>query len=171
MPRNVNLSSKRNLNSYFSISQQQKMLKFFKENKSLELKEVLLALEKNISIPGSIFLKQLGCLECICKFLKEHHKLSNIEIAKLTNRSSKSIWQAISQARRKYPKNLIVKKDSIMIPIKILENKKLSILENIVYYLKNKNLSYHEIAELLARDDRTIWTVYQKAIKKLNKNK
>ncbi|MCD4699294.1 MAG: hypothetical protein K8R91_01820 [Phycisphaerae bacterium] len=130
---------------------------------------MLLALEKNISIPVSAFTKQLGSLETICKFLKEHHKLSNNEIAKLTNRTPKSVWQAIHQANKKNSKPLNIQNDSIQIPIKILKNKKLSILENIVHYLKNKKLTYHKIAQLLDRDDRTIWTVYQKSIKKLNK--
>ena len=43
----------------------------------------------------------------------------------------------------------------------------LSILESIVRYLKETgSLSYHNIAILLKRDDRTIWTVYKRALKK-----
>jgi len=40
----------------------------------------------------------------------------------------------------------------------------LSVLEVMVEYLKEKEgLSYHEIASLTNRDDRTIWTVYHRA--------
>jgi IS30 family transposase len=53
------------------------------------------------------------------------------------------------------------------IPLKLFSNRKLGVLEVIVKYLKeNQNLPYNEIASLLNRDDRTIWTSYNKAIKK-----
>jgi len=60
------------------------------------------------------------------------------------------------------------KKESInRIPITIFSNKKFGVLEALVKYLKEStDLSYHEIAEILHRDDRTIWTTYKKACKK-----
>lgn len=49
----------------------------------------------------------------------------------------------------------------------IFRDRKLSVLEVLVEYLKDKKeLSYHEIAVLLNRDDRTIWTVYNRVKKK-----
>ena len=52
----------------------------------------------------------------------------------------------------------------LMIPNYILQDRTLSILEAIVEYLFNiKRLSYHEIAVLINRDDRTIWTCYHRA--------
>ena len=40
-------------------------------------------------------------------------------------------------------------------------------MESVVYYMKNiLEMSYHEIAISLNRDDRTIWTVYNRALKK-----
>jgi len=53
------------------------------------------------------------------------------------------------------------------IPTLIFRDRKLSVLEAMVEYLKDeKQLSYHEIAVLLNRDDRTIWTCYSRAKKK-----
>lgn len=53
------------------------------------------------------------------------------------------------------------------IPISVLRDRSLKPLEAIVEYLKDiQGLTYHEIAELLNRDDRTIWTVYNRAKKK-----
>jgi hypothetical protein len=53
------------------------------------------------------------------------------------------------------------------IPLNIFSKKNLGILEAIVKYLKETtNLSYHEIAQILNRDDRTIWATYNKACKK-----
>ena len=61
----------------------------------------------------------------------------------------------------------MAKKGNISIPSNILTDRSVSVLEAIVKYLKEKkNLTYHEIAVLLNRDDRTIWTVYQRARKK-----
>ncbi len=57
------------------------------------------------------------------------------------------------------------------IPLHIFHNRELAPLEGISKYLKEvANLSYHEIAVLLNRNDRTIWTCYNRAKKKLLKN-
>lgn len=58
----------------------------------------------------------------------------------------------------------------ILIPSSIFKDRKLKVLEILVEWLKDeKNLSYHEIAVLLNRNDRTIWTVYNRAKKKRKK--
>jgi len=62
------------------------------------------------------------------------------------------------------------KEDIVDIPSDIFRDRTLSVLEIIVEYLKEKkDLSYHQIAILLNRDDRTIWTVYNRAKKKRGK--
>ena len=54
------------------------------------------------------------------------------------------------------------------IPIGIFSNKKLGILEILVKYLKeNYLMTYSKIAKLLNRDDRTIWSSYNKTKKKV----
>jgi len=59
-----------------------------------------------------------------------------------------------------------------IVPTYILKDRSVSVLEAIVEYLKdNENLSYHEIALLINRDDRTIWTVYSRVKKKRGKKK
>jgi len=58
-----------------------------------------------------------------------------------------------------------------LIPTEIFKDRTLSVLEAIVEYLKEqKGLSYHEIAEMLNRDDRTVWTCYHRAKQKRKKN-
>jgi len=58
------------------------------------------------------------------------------------------------------------------IPTYIFQDRTLSVLEAISEYLKDsKNLTYHEIAVLLNRDDRTIWTCYNRAKAKRGMNK
>ena len=60
----------------------------------------------------------------------------------------------------------LVRKEVLM-PITIYDNKELSALETNCKYLKEElKLRYHQIALLLNRDERTIWTTYNNAKKK-----
>ena len=59
----------------------------------------------------------------------------------------------------------------IKIPLSVFSDRSLPPLEAVVVYLKDKiRLSYRNIAELLNRDERTIWTVYNRAQKKKRKH-
>ncbi len=51
------------------------------------------------------------------------------------------------------------------IPISLFSGR-LAASEVIVKYLKEKGLSYAEIAKIINRDQRTVWVTYSKAIKK-----
>jgi hypothetical protein len=60
------------------------------------------------------------------------------------------------------------KTDDINLPINIFQNRKLGMLEAAVVYLKEElSLSNNKIANMLNRDNRTIWATYSKAKKKL----
>jgi hypothetical protein len=55
----------------------------------------------------------------------------------------------------------------LVIPSHVLRDRKLSALEAIIEYLKEvRKLSYHEISKILNRDERNIWTLYNRAKKK-----
>ena len=57
---------------------------------------------------------------------------------------------------------------SLCIPVSIFKDARLTPFELIVKYLKEiKNLTYAEIDRQLNRDERNIWTVYQRAKKKV----
>jgi DNA-directed RNA polymerase specialized sigma24 family protein len=49
----------------------------------------------------------------------------------------------------------------------IFKNKELTIFESIISYLREKEIRYSEIARLLNRDQRNIWTIYSRAGKKM----
>ena len=58
----------------------------------------------------------------------------------------------------------------ISIPTAIFQDRDLSVLEAMAEYLREKKgMRYSEIAKLLNRDDRTIWTAYQRAKAKRKK--
>ncbi len=138
-----------------------------KRRYKLSASDIINKIEEELIIPCSIFSKNLSPLETVSKYLKENLQLSFQEIAKLINRSQKTIWQAYSFSKKKYPEELVVTDTKYNIPVSELKNRHFSLLELIVSYLKSKfNLSYHQIGQLLQRNERTIWTVYNRAIKK-----
>ena len=60
-------------------------------------------------------------------------------------------------------------KNKITLPISLFASSSLTIFEAVVWHLHEKEeLTYHEIGELLKRDERNIWTVHHRALKKLN---
>jgi len=125
---------------------------------------------KEILIPISVFeAKRLSSLEIICKYLKEELDLSFSKIALLLNRNSRTIWTSYNNAIKKRKEKLPFEESKISVPVSIFKNRKFSVLENIAGYLKdNFNLRYSEIAALLNRDQRNIWSVYNRLKKKKN---
>lgn len=65
-------------------------------------------------------------------------------------------------------RTLIPFRNSVLIPSYIFKNRQLSVLEVLVQHLKEvRRLKYREIARLLNRDERNIWTVYDRVLKKI----
>jgi len=123
---------------------------------------------RKIQLPISIFdNEELGCLETIVKYLKENINSKFHEIALLLNRNDRTIWTTYNISCKKRKEKLPVKESKFFIPVSIFKDRKFSVLEALVSYLKdNFNLRYSEIAALLTRDERNIWTVYNRAKKK-----
>jgi DNA-directed RNA polymerase specialized sigma24 family protein len=118
-------------------------------------------------------------LEAVTKYMKENLEMNYCEIADILNRNERTIWTAYNKAKQKQPEliNLektlmmlpIIKLEKILIvlPVSLFQNRKLTILECIITYLKEKGLKFSEIAGLLNRDQRNIWAIYTKAMKKM----
>lgn len=123
---------------------------------------------RKVLLPVSIFNnEELGCLETIVKYLKEELNLKFHEIALLLNRNDRTIWAAYNIACKKREQKLPVKESKFFIPVSIFKDRKFSVLELLVSYLKDTfNLRYSQIAVLLNRDERNIWTAYNNARKK-----
>ena len=152
------------------------LIEHLKEEHKLSSDEIINLLTQKIpkeSIPISIFdNKELSALESIVKYLKENLNYNYAKIAFLLNRDQRTIWTTYQNSIKKRRLRLIVKDTKYLIPISIFSDRNFSVLELISEYLHdNYNLKYHEIALLLKRDDRTIWTVYQRARKKYAKQK
>ncbi|MBW2966579.1 hypothetical protein KY342_05735 [Candidatus Woesearchaeota archaeon] len=143
------------------------LLKRLKEKYNLSSTEVFnLAQKEEILIPISIFTKKLSPLETYVKYLKENLELDYSKIAELLGRSRKTVWQAYKNSVKKQSARFEPAETRYIIPVSSLETG-LSILEATVVYLKERfGISYHEIGELLQRNERTVWTVYQRAARK-----
>jgi len=120
------------------------------------------------TLPVSIFDNEdLSCLETIVKYLKEEFNLKFHEIALLLNRNDRTIWTTYNIACKKRKEKLSAKESKFSIPTSIFTDRKLSVLEALVGYLRNKfKLRYSKIAALLNRDERNMWSVYSRYKKK-----
>jgi DNA-directed RNA polymerase specialized sigma24 family protein len=116
----------------------------------------------DIYIPISIF-SNLSCLQAIVKYLQDVLRLNFSEIARLLNRDQRTIWATYDSVRTV----VLQVKDSLQIPLAVFADRNLSTLESLVFYLKNQNLKFVEIAKLLNKNQRTIWTVHNRALNKL----
>ena len=124
--------------------------------------------KEEVKIPISVFKNEkLGALETIVKYLRENKLLSFKQIGSLTNRNDIALAVSYRNAKKKLEAKFVEEISPYYLPVSILQDRKFSVLENVVSYLKDTfGLTYHKIAILLNRNDRTIWTVYQRARKK-----
>jgi hypothetical protein len=137
-----------------------KDIKKLEKKYSLSYEEIIniLGKKEKISIPFSIFNNKLGSLESIVKFLKENLSLNIKEISFLTNRKQQPIRTTYLRASKKYSVKLIADGEK-NIPLDVIANNKLSVLENIISYLLSAGYSINEISLILKRDYQTIWTI------------
>lgn len=120
-------------------------------------------------IPTAIFNANLTCYETLVKYLNETSKYSLTKIANLLGKNLQSVWRANSLAKRKMPSPIFIDNFEITIPLSTIANPKRTTLENIIFYLKEKlELRFADIARVIHRDQRTVWTVYTR-VKKGNK--
>ena len=127
--------------------------------------------EKEVLIPLSIFNSKLSALETVCRYMHDNLGIGFKRIGGLLSRSEKTVWQAYNHSLRKYKKTLKPGKGEYVIPVSALSDRKLSNLEAIVSYVKERyGLKFSEISVLLHRDQRTVWTVYNRARKKCGKD-
>ena len=141
---------------------------FINELKQMhEVTEQEILARKEAGIPVGIFANDyLSSLEAIVKYLKEELKLKFSKIAKLLNRSSKTIWATYHNAVKKMPFSFGPISKDILIPVSAIANRSFSTLESVVGFIKDIDYSNHEIGVMLHLDDRTIWTVYDRVKKK-----
>jgi len=116
-------------------------------------------------IPITIFTTSLSPLESLTRFLKDSKGKKLVEISRIMSRSSAALSAAYKSAASK---KFEFGETEHMIPLEEFEkNSDLSVLEIVVNHLENKNLKHVEIARILGRDVRTIWTLNKRAEQKI----
>ncbi|MGV8141366.1 MAG: hypothetical protein ACP5NW_02910 [Candidatus Woesearchaeota archaeon] len=137
------------------------------------VEEVLSAIESRRdtteSIPVTILkFSRLSSLETIVKFLRENRNMSYSSIGKNLSRNPKTLAVTYAVAHRKMPESFSkrLENDTHRIPFTAFSGR-LSILECICTYLKSRNHSYADIARMIGKDQRTVWTVCKRAEVKL----
>jgi len=137
-----------------------KLLEDLEKDYGLDKKEII-QIAEGYSIPISIFDKKISSFEAIVKYLLEEKQIRQKNIAEITGRSKQSIYQAYNSAKKKHPEKFSVDESRYDFPVSII--KQSSVLASIVKYLREEHsLSYKEIGRLLHRDQRTVWTVYNR---------
>jgi len=118
-------------------------------------------------VPLGIFLPELGAFETIVKFLREGYGLPHAEIARIVGRSHSTVRVAYRRALEKVPRQLGVsdiQDAQESFPAGIIADRSLSVLEHLVTHLLSRGMRLADIARILHRDQRTIWTVKQRAL-------
>lgn len=140
------------------VKELQTLTLLLKTNFNYSFENLIKIISEEILIPVSIFNEKLSSFESITKYLRENLNLDFKKISELLKRSYRTVWGTYNSSLNKFPQLITPEKTSYLIPVSIFEKK--SILETISTYLReNYNLNYREIADLLRRDQRTIWTV------------
>ena len=131
-------------------------------------------------MPIGLFRSNSGPLEALVRYLKDALEYSFVQIGKLLSRDETTIWTTYHNSVKK-GKMLLdlemndvdygllrIKKEEMIVPLSVFSERKLSVLESLCLYLReNFSLSYHDIGLILDRDERTVWTVVNRAGNKI----
>lgn len=133
---------------------------------SKDEKEIIFnKIAKEDSVPVTIFNSKVSGLGAIVLYLKNVEKKNTKEIAKLLNRKVPTIYSTYNKVKDK--KINLSLKSKVYVPLKVFSNRKYSILESLVSYLKDeRNFSLIEISKLIGKSQSTVKTVYWRYKKK-----
>jgi hypothetical protein len=154
-------------------------LPFFENEKSYQTQHDLLSSnhlqtysqeqKDTLLVPLSVFSKGGSTLRLLVSYLKDVQKLSFHEIARQINRSYIAVYTTYHAAHHADSTSVLSPEPSaIMIPLYAFASRSFSPLESLVAYLSRLHLRQNQIAVLLKKDARTIWTIQSRIAKKEN---
>jgi len=125
-------------------------------NKSKEELIQIILEKEGYTVPVSVLNSGLHPLQAVVKYLCEKENLDVKTISILLNRNIQTIWTSYRLVKKK---KLLFKESEIRIPLSVLSKTNYSILESTTHYLNNiHNMRLTEIAEILGKSIKTIWT-------------
>ena len=116
--------------------------------------------EKPETIPVSVFSTELTAFESACVFLVDEKKLKYKDVAKITKSTPAIVGITYRRAKKKYSGSLPLDSD-IIVPFSIFSSH-ITVFEALVLHLRERH-TISQIAALLNRAYRTIWTVHRRA--------
>lgn len=124
----------------------------------------------NFDIPARVFREGNSGLRAIVAYLKDEKKLSFSRIALILGRDQRTIWSAYSKIKSPQTKTVknMPSENEPSINTSVFSERKYSILENAAMHLL-KTYSVRETAQILGRNNMTIWTVKRRAEQKANR--
>ena len=106
---------------------------------------------------------KLSPTEVLVKYFHENKFKKFSEIASMLKRNQNTIQTTYNNSKRKHPQNLRFYTTGVKVPLFIFQTKRFTVLESLVKYLKEqKNMTNNEIAKLIKKSNKTIWTVYDR---------
>ncbi len=142
------------------------LTKYDKNRLFNEFLEYLEKKQEQDLVPVSIFARSLTPFEALCKYCVDYLGLGYSELGRALKKDRQVIWTTYRRASKKMPGKFSYGSD-IKIPLKKFVSDDLSIFELLVQHLKEaEGLSYSEIAAILDKSPKTIWTIYSRVRKK-----
>lgn len=111
------------------------------------------------AVPLSIFSGELSGLRALVKYLHEQRQYSFSLIASILNRDPRTIWTTYAAAKDIPSAS---QSTASFVPLHIFADRDASILEHLVYHLKQSGLTFAAIARTLNKDQRTVWTAFHR---------
>ena len=151
------------------------LLQYLKQEKGLTLQQLLQAYHEQPTqdhIPIQIFSFSLSPAESVTKYLKEVRKLKLREIGKVLNRNERTAWINYRGAQRKHPAPFVLDQPYLTIPLSVLADRSLSILEHAIVHLHTTlSFSIKDTAKILNKHPSIIHTCLSRAKTKEVKTK
>jgi hypothetical protein len=129
------------------------------KNKSKEELIRIILSQNDIQIPATVFSSEIAPLTSLVKYLHDEKKMPVKEISSRLNRHEQTIWTIVRLGKKA---KLLVKPTKIFIPLSVFSKEKLSALESLTSYLSEQGMKISEIALLLNKNLKTIWTCYSR---------
>jgi hypothetical protein len=124
-------------------------------------------LDNELVIPIGVLIGKASPLESITRYLVEEKGLRYSKIARLLNRNIRTIWTSYHNSLKKQP-YWKPKKSKHSIPVSIFSDRRFSVLESIVVYLKDSlGLKLNEIPAIINKSPSTVYTVYKRSQSKI----
>ncbi len=159
-----------------SIEELKKILSQLQQEHNLNPQQALELATASPSVPLSVFASDRGPLESLVIYLHTGCHLDFKTISALLKRSYQTVWTSFKLGSAKpvgpsNEKHALAHLVSLPIPYSIFSDERLSISEALCRYLhETQRLRLRDIAILLNRDQRTVWTMHHRATKKVSSN-